>query len=46
MTPVGVNVNPENVTVSLQNWNLSAFVTIPFSAQSVRKSKYDRGTPQ
>ena len=37
--PVGVIINPGNVIVSLQNWNLSAFITFPFSAQSVRKSQ-------
>ena len=37
--PAGVIVYPVNVTVSLQNWNLSAFITIPSSAESVRKSQ-------
>ena len=38
--PVDVIVDPANVTVSLQNWNLSAFIIIiPFSVQSVRKSQ-------
>ena len=37
--PVGAIVNSANVTVSLQNCNLSAFIAVPFSAPSVRKSQ-------
>ena len=34
---VGVIVNPTNVTVSLQNWDFSAFIAIPFLSKACKK---------